>query len=159
MHAVVERCVSDAGGLSQSLGLGRVVGQIYAYLYFSREARGLADMQHSLHISKGAASMCVRQLEQWGAVRKVAVPGDRRDYYQANDWFGKVLKNVLTDVIARRFADRESFYAGLEAILENDGTEDPARTDFIRDRLAHIRRFEDKSRQMWQNPLLQRFLR
>lgn len=158
MHTVVRKCIADAGNLAQALGLGRVVGQIYAFLYFSEEPRGLADMQGALGISKGSASMCVRQLEQWGAVRKVRATGDRRDYYAANDWFGKVLKNVLTDVIAKRFADRESFYAGLEKDLDS-GAGDAGRATFIRERLAHIRQFEDKTRRMWNNPLLQRFLK
>jgi len=158
MHSVVKRCISDAGNLAQALGLGKVVGQIYAYLYFSQEPRGLADMQSALGISKGSASMCVRQLEQWGAVRKIGVTGDRRDYYTANDWFGKVLKNVLTDVIAKRFADRELFYAEIENDLGNVSS-DADQVTFIRERLDHIRRFDGKTRQMWNNPLLQRFLK
>lgn len=158
MHRVVERCISDAGNLAQALGLGRVVGQIYAYLYFSESPKGLADMQAELHVSKGSASMCVRQLEQWGAVNKVWVKGDRRDFYAANDWFGKILKNVLTDVIAKRLADRETFYDELEETLDSSVSDDAKETAFIRKRLDHIRRFDRKARDMWNNPLLQRFL-
>jgi DNA-binding transcriptional regulator GbsR (MarR family) len=157
MHAVIEKCVSDAGNLAQAFGLGRVVGQIYAYLYFSPTPCGLSDMQEALGISKGSASMCVRQLEQWGAVNKVWVKGDRRDYYRANDWFGKVLKNVINDVMAGRFSGRESFYADLESNLgQGDDSEQEA---FIRERLAHIRAFEEKARKMWENPLVQHFLK
>lgn len=143
--------------MSQALGLGKVVGHIYAFLYFSENPQGLADLQSTLHISKGSASMCVRQLEQWGAVHKVMVEGDRRDYYEANDWFGKILKNMLLEVISKRFADRESFYSGLEREL--DQTSDAHETSaFIRGRLEHIRQFEEKARKTWGNPLLQRFL-
>ncbi len=157
MHGVVEKCISDAGNLAQAFGLGRVVGQIYAFLYFSPVPCGLSDMQQALGISKGSASTCVRQLEQWGAVNKVWVKGDRRDYYSANDWFGKVLKNVLTDVIAGRFAGRDAFYDELEQDLAADGNGEG--TDFIRERLAHIRQFEDKAKKTWGNPLLQHFLK
>ena len=80
MDRVVDKFIEDAGNLAQSFGLGRVVGQIYAYLYFSRTSKGLHDMQQDLHISKGSASMCVRQLEQWGAVSKIWIKGDRKDY-------------------------------------------------------------------------------
>lgn len=157
MNSVIERCVSDAGNLAQALGLGRVAGQIYSFLYFSTEPQGLADMQAALHISKGSASMCVRQLEQWGAVTQVWVKGDRRDYYSANNWFGKILKNVLTDVIAKRFSDRESFYTELERDLNEGGAGED--TAFIRERLAHIMQFEEKAKKMWDNPLLQHFLK
>ncbi len=157
MNPVIERCVADAGNLSQAFGLGRVPGRIYAYLYFSHEPRGLAELQSALKISKGSASMCVRQLKQWGAVSNVRAKGDRRDYYRANDWFGKVLKNVLTEVIAARFADRAHFHAALDRDLARQG--DTAEARFIHERLAHIRMFEDKAGKMWNNPLLQHFLR
>lgn len=157
MHAVVEKCISDAGNRAQAFGLGRVVGQIYAFLYFSPEPCGLSDMQEALGISKGSASMCVRQLEQWGAVNKVWVKGDRRDYYTANDWFGKVLKNVLNDVVAGRFSGRESFYAELEKDLSSSG--DATETAFIHERLMHIKTFEEKAKKMWENPLVQHFLK
>ena len=158
MHAVVKACVEDAGNLAQTLGVGRVVGQIYAYLYFSESARGLADMQQDLQISKGSASMCVRQLEQWDAVRKVEKAGDRKDYYVANIWFGRVLKNVLMDQVTKRFVDRDAFYARLQTVLAQEATkgEDCA---FVQERLAHIQSFEEKARNMWNNPLVMHFFK
>ncbi|MFU8780648.1 MAG: GbsR/MarR family transcriptional regulator [Kiritimatiellia bacterium] len=158
MHAVVKACVEDAGNLAQALGVGRVVGQIYAYLYFSEEPKGLADLQTDLKISKGSASMCVRQLEQWDAVRKVHVAGDRKDYYTANAWFGRVLKNVLTDQVNKRFVDRAAFYAQLDGMLDADvqAGQDCA---FLRERVTHIQTFEEKARKMWSNPLVQHFFK
>ena len=157
MDRVVDKFIEDAGNLAQSFGLGRVVGQIYAYLYFSRNPKGLHDMQQDLHISKGSASMCVRQLEQWGAVSKVWIKGDRKDYYEANDWFGKVLKNVLNDSVAKRFAHRDEFYHEIEDDLQKlDGHEDAL---FVKKKVEHLRKFEKKARKVWQNPLVQRLLR
>jgi len=156
MNPVVDRFIADAGNLAQSFGLGRVVGQIYAYLYFSQEPKGLGDMQEALHISKGSASMCVRQLEQWGAVSKVWVKGDRKDYYEANDWFGKVLKNILNDAIAKRFAHREEFYQSVAGDLSNMGDHEDAA--FLKERIAHIKAFEGKAEKVWSNPLVKKLL-
>jgi DNA-binding transcriptional regulator GbsR (MarR family) len=156
MNTIIDQFISDAGNMAQSFGLGRVVGQIYAYLYFSQEPRGLKDMQEALHISKGSASMCVRQLEQWGAVSKVWVKGDRKDYYEANDWFGKVLKNVLNDTVAKRFAHRDEFYEEIEeSIAALNGDEDAA---FLKDRIAHIKKFESKANKLWANPMVKALL-
>ncbi len=156
MDSIVNNFIADAGNMAQSFGLGRVVGQIYAYLYFSQEPRGLADMQEDLHISKGSASMCVRQLEQWGAVSKVWVKGDRKDYYEANDWFGKVLKNILNDAIAKRFANRDEFYETIESDLAKlDGDEDAT---FLKDRIDHIKQFEAKAQRVWSNPMVRGLL-
>jgi len=156
MTSVIDHFIADAGNCAQSFGLGRVVGQIYAYLYFSREPRGLNDMQELLHISKGSASMCVRQLEGWGAVSKVWVKGDRKDYYQANDWFGKVLKNVLNDAITKRFAHREEFYRDIEGhLVDLDGHEDAA---FLKERIEHLQKFEAKAQKVWSNPMVKALL-
>ncbi len=157
MNRIVESFISNAGNMAQSFGLGRVVGQIYAYLYFSQEARGLNDMQEALRISKGSASTCIRQLEQWGAVSKVWVKGDRKDYYQANDWFGKVLKNVLNDTVAKRFAHRDEFYEGIESDLAK--IQDDEKIAFLKDRIAHIKAFETKAEKVWENPVVKKLLR
>ncbi len=155
--SIEQAFIEDAGNLAQSFGLGRVVGEIYAYLYFSPVPRGLQDMQDDLSISKGSASMCVRQLEVWSAVNKVSLPGDRRDYYEANDWFGRVLKNVIVDVVSRRFASREGLYD--QRAAEAAQVEDPRMRAFLEDRITRLRRFETKALATWSNPILQRFLR
>ena len=109
---IIRRFIEDAGNTTQALGVGRVIGQIFAYLYFSEEPRGLEDMKGALGISKGSASMGVRQLEQWGAVQRVWVKGDRKDYYTANDYFGQIVRNIATDLMGKRLA---SLSASLDA--------------------------------------------
>jgi len=101
---IPRRFIEEAGNTTQALGVGRVVGQIYAYLYFSEEPRGLDHMKDALGISKGSSSMGVRQLEQWGAVKRVWVKGDRKDYYIANDYFGSIIRNIMSDLMGKRLA-------------------------------------------------------
>ena len=151
MPVTVLRFTEDAGHLSQSLGVGRAIGQVYALLYFSPRPLGLADMQESLGISKGSASMTVRQLEQWGAVRKVWVKGDRRDYYEANDWIGQILRNVLVDTIGKRLAQTNSLLA---EIPEAGADTDDSDAAFIRKRLDHLRKFQLRARKVWSHPLV-----
>ena len=154
---IITRFIEDAGNTAQSFGLGRVTGQIYAFLYFSKESRSLTDMQEYLGISKGSASTCVRQLEAWGAVKKIWIKGDRRDYYQANDWFGKVLKNVLNDAIAKRFANRSDFYQEIEnEIQQMKNGED---SEYFIERIAHLKEFEKKAQKAWNNPMVKALLR
>jgi DNA-binding transcriptional regulator GbsR (MarR family) len=140
--------------------MGRVVGQLYIYLYFSSEPRNLADMQAALGCSKGSASTAVRQLEAWGAVKKVWVKGDRKDYYEASDWFGKILKNALLDTVGKKMAS----YSGLlEDVDEELSRIDPASSngdgEFIRDRINELRKFQKKTTALWSNPLLKMLLK
>ena len=156
IQPLIRRYIEDAGHTSQSIGVGRVIGQIYAYLYFSPEPRSLADMQEALGISKGSASMGVRQLEQWAAVRKVWVRGDRKDYYEANDWIGKVVKNALVDVIGRKLALANGLLAETEDTLAGLNGPDAG---FIRQRLERLRRFQRRTQTIWNSAIVQRLLR
>jgi DNA-binding transcriptional regulator GbsR (MarR family) len=82
-----------AGQLGARLGLSRTVGQLYALLFLSDEPLCLDYMVERLKVSKGGVSTNIRELEKWGAVRKVWVKGSRKDFYEANP---DTLKIVIT---------------------------------------------------------------
>lgn len=165
LHPLVTRFVQEAGHMTQSLGLGRVVGQIYAYLYFSPEPRGLADMQHSLAISKGSASMGVRQLEQWGAVRQVWVRGDRKDYYQASDWFGRIIKSAVADTIGKKLGTYSTMLDEVEAELNTKAAKDAkvaegdGESEFLKARIEHLRKFQKRAEGVWNSPVLKMLMK
>ncbi len=160
LPSVVRRFIEDAGNTTQSLGIGRVLGQIYAFLYFSREARCLADMQAALGISKGSASMGVRQLEQWNAVRQVWVRGDRKDYYEANDWFGEIVRNILRDTVGKKLASSTGLLDELRAELNarGNGAEEADRA-FIENRLDRLKAFHAKAQRTWNSRMVKMLLR
>jgi len=162
---IVRKFIEDAGNTTQSLGIGRVIGQIFAYLYFSEEPRGLDDMKEALGISKGSASMGVRQLEQWGAVQRVWVKGDRKDYYTANDYFGQIVRNIATDLMGKRLAALAQSLDSADAELNsssssnNSATQQPGNSDFLRDRVKRLRGFQQKVDKTWNNPIVKLMLK
>ncbi len=177
---ITRRFIEEAGATTQAIGVGRVVGQIYAYLYFSEEARTLDDMKESLGISKGSASMGVRQLEQWGAVQQVWVKGDRRDYYTANDYFGSIVRNLMSDVMGKRLdalakalsaADLEISRTQIAAVerTSHRGESElstlgaPAsfnkNLDFLQGRVKRLKDFQEKVNKVWSNPIVKMLLK
>ena len=158
---IVRRMVESAGHTTQSLGVGRVLGQIYAYLYFSPTPLSLNDLTEGLGISKGSASMCVRQLEQWEALEKIWVKGDRKDYYRARDTFGKMIKNAFLDLVGKRM---ESSFDLLEQIggeLDEEQTNGTLSEQdvFMRDRIERMRAFQGKAQGLWNSVLLKMLLK
>lgn len=145
------RFIDSAGQTTQSLGSGRVLGQVYASLYLSEEPQSLDRVTESLGISKGSASMTLRQLESWGAVRKIWVKGDRKDYYLANDEWGRITRKALHDMVGQKL--RES-----NALLEEAGRlldeEDPDRRNkrwhFYRQRLNRFQSFRERAEWLWE---------
>ncbi len=152
LDPIIHKFIEDAGNMTKSFGAGRVLGQIFALLYFSQEPVNLADMQNTLGISKGSASMGVRQLEKWGAVKKIWVVGDRKDYYVANDWFGRIIKNALMDTLNEKMTAYGESLKNAEAMLDEvEGGN--GREEFIRDRLQHLRNFQERVNGLLENPL------
>ena len=164
---ITRRFIEEAGNTTQALGVGRVVGQLYAYLYFSEPPRTLDDMKEALGISKGSASMGVRQLEQWGAVQRVWVKGDRKDYYTANDYFGQIVRNILADLMGKRLAAlASSLDAGAEMLADPpdpaSGIQNPASSpdyQFLKARIDRLLDFQRKVEKTWNNPILKLLLK
>ena len=76
----IKRDVINLAGMGFSrFSLSPIAGQIYALLYMSEGPVTLNDMVRELKISKGSASMNIRSLESWGAVRKLWVNSDRKE--------------------------------------------------------------------------------
>jgi DNA-binding transcriptional regulator GbsR (MarR family) len=177
---ITRRFIEEAGATTQAIGVGRVVGQIYAYLYFSEEPRTLDDMKEALGISKGSASMGVRQLEQWGAVQRVWVKGDRKDYYTANDYFGSIIRNIMTDVMGKRLAAMSKALSAADLELsrnkiaaaerashlgENESSTLGATVlssknlDFLQGRVKRLQEFQEKVNKAWSNPIVRMLLK
>ena len=94
--------IEGAGHLALTVGLSRVIGQLYAMLFLSNEPLCLDDMAERLKISKGNASVNIRELEKLGVVRKIWVKGSRRDFYEAELDLEKLIKNGIIAAARRR---------------------------------------------------------
>jgi len=94
--------IEGSGYLASTVGLNRVIGQLYAMLFLSSEPLCLDDMAERLKISKGNASVNIRELEKLGVVRKVWVKGSRKDFYEAELDLEKLIKNGIIIAAKRR---------------------------------------------------------
>jgi DNA-binding transcriptional regulator GbsR (MarR family) len=91
-----------AGELAASLSFNKSIGQIFGLLYLSAEPLSLDEISKRLHMSKGNASINLRHLERWGAVRPVALSATRRDHYQDNTNLKEIALRRLTEGVSRR---------------------------------------------------------
>ena len=87
------------GRLMEFWGFKRNMGRVWAILYLSPQPLPAADLREALQLSAGAVSMTLNELLRWSVVKKVWVPGERRDYFTA--------EVQLWKMISRVFAERE----------------------------------------------------
>lgn len=75
-------------------GVGKVQAEIQALLYLSFRPLCLDEMSSRLKTSRSNISLNVRALQNLGVVRKVIIPGDRRDFYAAEIELDKVVRRL-----------------------------------------------------------------
>src|SRR5580704_8564320 len=78
-----DRFILEWGRMSSSWGINRTMAQIHALLFVSGESLEVNDIMDRLQISRGNASMNLRELMDWGIVRRFRRPGDRKDMYSS----------------------------------------------------------------------------
>ena len=98
--------------------------------------------------------MTVRQLEQWGALRKVWVRGDRKDYYEATEEFGKIMRRALLDMVGREMEHADALVETAKEAVEKGRKNNVKRDeegDFVIRRIHRIMAFRDRARWVWDN--------
>lgn len=67
--------------MSSSWGINRTMAQIHALLFVSEAPMDANEIIERLQISRGNASMNLRELMDWGLAKRLRAPGDRKDTY------------------------------------------------------------------------------
>ena len=90
----VDVFINGWGRMGVFWGVGKVQAEIQALLYLSPRPLCLDEMSDRLKTSRSNISLNVRALQDLGVVRKVIIPGDRRDYYAAETELDKVARRL-----------------------------------------------------------------
>ncbi len=134
---------ADATGrLMEFWGFRRHMGRLWTVLYLSPEPMTTAELADTLGLSSSAVSLSLGELVRWGAVRKTWLPGERKDFYEAESSVWKLLRRVYErrELILIRealdaFAEAQE---RLEAARPSLGPEERRRVDYMRKRLSRL---------------------
>jgi DNA-binding transcriptional regulator GbsR (MarR family) len=93
---IKEEMLQDFANAYRAFGLSKLMGRVVALLIYSPEPLSLDDIAKNLGMSKGPISQITRRLSDRHLLRKVWVPGDRKDYYEIEpDLFENAFRNNL----------------------------------------------------------------
>src|SRR5213083_1286457 len=98
-----DRLINGLGRISDFWGFGKIMGQLYGVLYLNAEALTLDQMAAELGVSKGNVSVNIRGLERLGMVHRSWRRGDRKDYYEAETDFWKIVRDIMKEREKREF--------------------------------------------------------
>jgi DNA-binding transcriptional regulator GbsR (MarR family) len=139
-----DQFILEWGRMSSSWGINRTMAQIHALLFVTGEPLEVNEIMDRLQISRGNASMNLRELIDWGVVRRFRQPGDRKDTYITEvdpyQMFVRIVKErkrreidptaeAIAEVLARlpehdASEEVQSLRARLQALLEIFGIVD-----------------------------------
>src|ERR1700761_5844949 len=88
--------VADAvGALIESWGFKRNMGRMWTVLYLEDHPLNATEIGERLGISTGATSMLLTELQEWGAIKKTWVVGERREHFEAESNIWKMVSRVF----------------------------------------------------------------
>ncbi len=104
------------GDLVEQWGFNRHTGRIWALLYLHAEPLTPKQIQQDLALSAGSVNALLSELQTWGAIRRIRIPGDRNFYFEPQTAVWKSVANVLQSRELRILAEART---GMEALTEN----------------------------------------
>ena len=115
--------VNAVGQVIEFWGFKLNHGRVWALLYVRGAPLTAASLQETLGLSKGAVSMVTRDLEQWGIVRRVRVPGEAASHFVAEVEFMKMIGRVLRDRELTLLTRVNEDLADAERMAKDDGAD------------------------------------
>jgi HTH-type transcriptional regulator, glycine betaine synthesis regulator len=78
-------------------GINRTMAELHALLYISAEPLCTDDIMEQLQISRGNASMNLRQLVDWGLIHRVHKKGDRKEYFASETDVWEMFQSIARE--------------------------------------------------------------
>lgn len=134
--AAQDQFVLEWGRMSSSWGINRTMAQIHALLLITGTPHTVDEIMDRLVISRGNASMSLRNLMEWGIVQRFRRPGDRKDTYlsESDPWsmFARVARE-------RKRREIDPTVSAIHECLNRVPSEaNDAETTMFRDRLGAL---------------------
>ena len=142
MNKIELEIVSIFVRLADLLNLPKTVGEIYGLLFISEAPMCLDDLMNKLKISKGSTSQGLKILRSFGALKKIYIPGDRKDYYLAEDSLRKIANGFANEQIQPHLesgSERLEYIRGL--IIEDD----KLNKKFVKEKIKKLESWEAKA--------------
>lgn len=129
----LEKFVMHCGEMGSRWGFNRTVGQMVALLVVHPTPLNADQIAATLKISRGNVSMGIKELQSWRLIRMHHLPGDRKDYFSADENIWNMAKNVFEE---RRKRELEPTISLLRSALM-DPPESPE-SEYSRQRMSEI---------------------
>ena len=133
--------VADAiGKLIEFWGFKKNMGRLWSVLYLAPEGRlSAADLCEKLSMSSGAVSMSTKELIDWGVIKKVWTPGERRDFYEPETDIWTMVSRVFRQRELRQINNAlKAFATAKNDFTDSENQEPSDNKEFVLKRLDSL---------------------
>src|SRR3954470_17004123 len=93
-----ELLAADAiGDIIEHWGFRKGLGRVWTVLFLAADPQPAAMIGERLSMSSGAVSMALTELQRWGVVRRVWRPGERKEFFEAETDFWRMISKVFDE--------------------------------------------------------------
>ena len=92
----VQLIADTIGQMMEFWGFKHIMGRLWTILYLSSKPLSAPELACRMGASSGSVSMALRDLLEWGAIRRICLKEDRKDHYTAEGNIWKLVSRVLS---------------------------------------------------------------
>ncbi len=101
------------------LGWPKSVGEIYGLLFVSSQPLAMDAIMDRTGMSLGAASQGLKLLREFGAVRTVYMPGERKDHYIASGELSRFATSYIEEELLPRMRTAQERIKRMERMMQS----------------------------------------
>ena len=158
LHKARMEMMEAAGRTAHSFGLNRSLGHLYMFLYLHEDSCSLDELVDGLGISKASVSIACRQLEQWGALRRVWKQGDRKDYYEAVSDISALLNNGILETLDKKLNSAQAQIEQCQELLAQSADGHPEKVKHMQTRLQEAEKYRSRFSSLLNNKMLRKMI-
>ena len=132
-----QQFISSWGAFGTHWGINRTMAQIHALLLVSPDPLTQDDIMEELNISRGNTNMNIRELINWGLVERVILPGERKEFFTAEIYIWKVVKQIVKE---RKKRELEPMMQLLDKLEDVEGDKKDKKVKTFVDTVSSIKR-------------------
>jgi DNA-binding transcriptional regulator GbsR (MarR family) len=83
LSPIQQKFILHWGEMGSRWGINRTVAQLHALLFVAKRPLPADELTEMLGVARSNVSNSLRELQNWGIIRIVHLPGDRRDHFES----------------------------------------------------------------------------
>lgn len=131
VELAVLRVADMIGGVMEFWGFKRNMGRLWGMLYLHDRAMSAEELRGLLSVSTGTVSTTLQELQRWKVIRKTWVPGERRDYYEAETNIWAMVSRVFRERELNEIKTSIDVFRESREILKSEKSKRPAEMEHI----------------------------